>query len=334
MLSRRHLHYFTLLACLVLLGARPLTCLALERDLSAIVAPGKATALRLERVIVGSELQLELSSSQPLQVSLLNEPDYRRFPKAGSPLYSGELEQNLAIRVRPPSSGDYYLILQHPGTAGIKADVKIRLRVSTVQPNLLKNDALQAQMNAISYSLAKLFEFEGISIQPAQCGFANLLATNGTVYLCIEYVQALRDSSADAQQAKALLLFGLLHEISHLLLQQWDLPFYGNEELADQFATVLAGIMGRGDAATAQADYFAMQGSEQFSDARSSLASHPRAASRATNIRRWSQAGDEHVKAWMPFLIPHMTSDFLRQLLPKPPTWVTTEQLTVELKRR
>ena len=323
-----------LLLCLML-GWLPVAVgQSLHRELSASAAPGASTALRLERVAVGTELQLAMSSTSLVDVLVLDAYNFLRFPDISQSLFAGKIERELEVNIRPAASGDYYLVFLNRQKQGAAAKIELSLKVTSVVPAPISNETLQARMNGITGSLGKLFVYDGIHIQPSSCGFANLLAVEQTVYLCMGYVTALRNSADDADKAKSLLLFGLLHEIGHLLLQQWDMPFYGNEELADQFATVLAGMIGRPDSALAQADFFASQVTSRNDRRNEARVTHPGVGSRAANIRRWTHAGPEHLAAWMPFLMPHMQEGFLRQLLRSPTDWASVGAIEKELRSR
>lgn len=323
--------------CIYLLALQVLAARAdsvVEKSFSAQVAGGKSTAIRLENVGVGTQLALTLDSNGTLKTLVLDQQDYDRYPSIERPLFSDTFDRKMKFSVTPPASGDYYLVFDNGQSKSVvKVDVGLKISRADFRP--LNNAALSSSMDSIVKSLGNLFIFDNIVIEPVSCGFSNLVTVGDRIYLCMEYVTSLRERAANEEAAKALLLFGILHEMGHVLLRQWDMPFHDNEELADQFATALAGIMGRYSAAVQQADFFASAVLPSVTGAKvTSPNRHPLAAERARNIRRWAEAGPEHVAAWQRFLIPHMQSRFLRQLQTGSVQWANADLIEEELATR
>jgi len=323
--------------CVCLLALYALAAQAdsvIEKSFSTQVAGGKSTAIRLDNVGVGTKLAFTIDSNGALKTLILNQWDYDHYPSIEQPLFSGTFDRQVNISVTPPAPGDYYLVFDNEqGKSPV--EVNIDLKISRVDFRPLNNAALSSSMDSIVRSLGNLFIFDNIVIEPVSCGFANLVVVGDRIYLCIEYVTSLREEADDEKAAKSLLLFGILHEMGHVLLRQWDMPFHDNEELADQLATALAGMMGRTSVALEQAEFFVELASSGASGRRvEGLRRHPMAAQRAENIKRWAEAGPNHVNAWQSFLVPHMQTRFLRQLQGKAPEWANVDIIEGELLLR
>ena len=86
-----------------------------------------------------------------------------------------------------------------------------------------------------------MFVFEPIEIEAARCSKANLYAQDSRIVVCAEFAQQLLEDLGDRDRASSALAFAVFHELGHVLLNQWRYPFYDNEEVADEFATVLIG---------------------------------------------------------------------------------------------
>lgn len=307
---------------------------AIERQFATRVAPGTHTALQLRAVQAGTQIELRLGVGGSLRVLLLDELNIALFPAHTRALYEARLEGKGEAKLLPPSTGDYFVVFDNrDGRSEVPVDVEVR--ISAAELAAIEQPALKASMDQIVSSLASLFVFDNIVIQPAACGFANLLTVDDTIYLCIEYVTALSETVGDREAAKSLLLFAILHELGHVLLRQWNMPFYDNEELADQFATAIATMINRSDVAIRQARFFAASTTSQGDHSgNSGLGRHPLAAQRARNIERWVESGDRHVEAWQTFLVPRMQTGFLRQLRARPRAWANPGLIADELASR
>lgn len=326
----------TVMPCfLMLLGAN--CCYAdtvIEKQFSTRVEAGKSKAIKLENVAVATRLELTAKSAGALDVLVLDELNYSLYPNVHNFLYSGSLDSELEVSLLSPASGDYFLVFDNrEGTGELR--VEVNFKASRAQFVPLENEALTASMDSIVTSLSKLFRFDRIVVEPVSCGFANLLVVDDHIYLCIEYVTMLKTENDEAASAKSLLLFAILHEMAHVLLRQWDMPFYANEEIADQLATALAGMMGRTPIVLAQADFFKrLASAEKEAGKRTGFGRHPLVAQRARNLQRWAQAGPAHVQAWQPFLVPRMQTGLLKQLQKNPPSWCDEAAVGQELITR
>ncbi|WP_162845936.1 DUF4344 domain-containing metallopeptidase [Seongchinamella sediminis] len=288
----------------------------------------------MENVQVGTQLELQFKVEKPLQVWVLDLANLARFPDVAQALHSQRVADEDSVTLVPPASDDYYVLFDNRDGPD-EVDVEVAVRISRAELRPLDRPELQRAMNRIVASLNKIFIFDSIDVQPAACGVANLLTVDKRIYLCLEYVSAIEAAVDEREQAKALLLFALLHEFAHVLLRQWEMPFYDNEEIADQMATALTTMIERDDAAMAQARFFAAAAvAQQQNPGSFGHGRHPLAAQRARNIQRWSEAGDEHARAWQPFLVPRMQSAFLRQLSARTAPWVRPELVGEELRRR
>ncbi|WP_165954170.1 DUF4344 domain-containing metallopeptidase [Seongchinamella unica] len=307
---------------------------ALEREFQTTVTPGKHTALRLENVQVGTQLALKFEVEKPLRVWVLDLANLARFPDVVQALHSQRVADRHDVILVPPRSDDYYVVFDNRDRMD-EVDVEVEVRISRAELNVLERPELQRALNRIVASLEKIFIFDAIEVRPAACGVANLLTVGNRIYVCLEYVSAIDEMAGEREAAKALLLYAMLHEFAHVLLRQWEMPFYDNEELADQMATALCTMIEREDASMAQARFFAAAAAAQQQNALNlGVGRHPLAAQRARNIQRWSEAGDEHAKAWQAFLVPRMQPGFLRQLSVRTAPWVRPALVEDELRRR
>ncbi len=144
----------------------------------------------------------------------------------------------------------------------------------------------------------------------------------------------LADTLGEKKKAANALMFILLHEVGHVLLRQWNYPFYRNEEVADEFATVLMVMFSQKERARSQAEYFAaLPMSKEFRQKLSKDDRHPLSVQRARNILRWVD-DSALVRRWQPVLVPHMQTDFLERLQQEPTSWTVRALVGQELAAR
>jgi hypothetical protein len=161
------------------------------------------------------------------------------------------------------------------------------------------------------------------------CGFENAFS-DPNITICIELIEDLANKDLDSALA-----FILFHELGHTLLGDWGLPLSDNEDVQDEFATVLCLMAEAKESATAAAQFWANLTSEE--EALSKLYiddRHTISPQRARNIVNWISQQDELLRRWQKMLIPNMQSDALRELDKETDPWISHELIRSELKRR
>jgi len=177
--------------------------------------------------------------------------------------------------------------------------------------------------------LGKAFVFPDFQITVKHCGVVNAFS-NPNITLCAELIDELA-----RQNLPGAIAFVLFHELGHTLMRQWGMPFYDNEDDADQFATVFMMMGKQQQLALQAAQWWASQGASNrdaiqklYIDDRHSL--NPQ---RARNVIRWLNSGQELIPRWQKQLLPNMQTSMLRELL-RNPQGFDREQVRLELNRR
>jgi hypothetical protein len=143
-----------------------------------------------------------------------------------------------------------------------------------------------------------------VMLTAGECGQSNAtyerLPGGGTIRVCYEFVQEIvkefqhQDLTAiDRGMAQSgTLMFVLLHDVGHALVDQFQLPVEAGEEAADQFATL---ILSAGDpmAAYWATEYWRRGGSaESFAQNDVFSSAHGIAADRLYNVLCWVYGAD------------------------------------------
>ncbi len=297
------------------------------------VAAGKWTGVKLRNLPKGASLALEVATDGEVTVLLLDQQSYRQLPKIERPLFRGKTSDRISFSIRVPEAGHYYAVIDNRRGAATR-NFTIHVKAATGAQSVRKLADVDAELAKLSDTLGKAFVFDTLTIRAAKCGKPNAFSGAKGVIICAEYAQELLDTLGEKKKAADALMFILLHEVGHVLLRQWNYPFYRNEEVADEFATVLMVMFSQKERARSQAEYFAaLPMSKEFRQKLSKDDRHPLSVQRARNILRWVD-DPALVRRWQPVLVPHMQTAFLQRLQQKPTSWTTPTLVKRELGAR
>lgn len=305
------------------------------------VEAGQWKSARLKLLPKNTTLHISASSKEIVSVLVLNEKSFLRLPTVQNPLFQDAINKNLTFSIRIPNIDNYYLVIDNrkgKNHASVHFDIEA-LYVETTGNDAKFQQKIEAgsfseQLSKIPAELEKLFIFTPFSIYTKSCGTANFTATSEGVTLCIEFIQKLTKNLSSKEKTEEVLLFALLHEVCHILLQQWDYPFYDNEEVADEFAAILLIMMNKQESLSSTAEYFLSSPpaneimAKKLNDDR-----HPFSMQRARNILRYIKDKDR-VRRWRKFLVPHLQTPVLEKLMTSSQKNIDKEAIKRELTRR
>ena len=176
-------------------------------------------------------------------------------------------------------------------------------------------------MSAINTSLQKIFIFEDIKFRIGMCGTENLFSAKGIVILCAEFIEKIQRRVADKSEIKDIMLFAIIHEVSHILLEQWKYPFFNNEEVVDELSTVLLKMTNNTKAILTTAEFFkAAEAEKEFQKKKTINDRHPLSVQRARNLLVWNK-DSSLINRWQPILVPNIKTEFLEQLIKRQTGW-------------
>lgn len=331
--------YSVLLALVLAFGV----CNALAKQqsarLSAKVEAKKIHTTRLGNLPEGAKLSIEIESDGYVVVLLLDKDGLAAFPDAEHPTFEGKTSDRLKFSLLVPGSGDYYLLVDN--REGSEARTFTLSVLASAEPDtaLPENAAAKLkrayqELDAFEAKLRTVFVFDDVNFKIGRCGSANAFSGGDTIYICVEIGRRLMEDIGDKDKARDALLFGMLHEVGHVLLEQWNYPFYDNEEVADEFATALMVMFGQAERARVQAEYFGRQSpDEELERKRDRDDRHPLSVQRARNIVNWAEDPDL-LRRWQKILVPHMQTKALRALEANPKSWVDAKLVRKELASR
>lgn len=273
-------------------------------------------------------------SNQSLDIALVDEATFHKI-EAGQ---SYEVEEGLAQRIdrsggltaQAATTGSYYLILDNTRARSAPRRVAV-FAVATRGADSTEAKELESIYTDRYQLLKSLFVFQDFDIQVTLCGQANAFS-EPTITMCYELYDSLAKLGASEAE-----LFVFMHEVAHSLLNQWGLPLWDNEDAADELATVLLKAFDQQDALNKAIEWWGQNVST--SEALNALINddrHTLSPQRARNIANWLQDSDDRTLRWERLLVPHMTTEALKEGL-KPSPEVSQDErdlIQEELKRR
>lgn len=330
-----------------------MTVYSAEKTISfnSVVKPFKWVSMRLKNVNKGTLLKIDMTIDGSSDILLKSSKDYLNLSQSKTEtnsLFKASTNNNFEFSVIIPETDNYYLIIdnrkgsqQRSFSININASLNITPSKST---NTLKNNhskpltdktkEINKQLSKMIQDLNKVFIFDEVKIQLSRCKTANVYSTRKKIFLCVEYIEKLWKELEETETIQQLLLFSLMHEFAHVMLKQWDLPLSDNEEVSDEFATVIFIMFNQAEIANAQANYFSSVASEPEAKIKLTQDSrYPISAQRARNIKRWIKSNDT-VKKWQTIFIPRMQTAFLNKLKNKNLFWINHELVNNELLKR
>ena len=318
-----------------------------EASFMVEVPERESKVARLRSLPKDVKIEFVVTSARPIVVALVAQGDLNFRTGAYNAVFKGRVDRSLTFGVTIPKSDHYLVVLDNRSgdqvvsvTVGVKAhtsgmpEPKPSSSVGAGGLDRAEAEKVQAFLERLGLQLRQVFEFEPIPFQVRSCGEAAAVATRRGIVLCTEAAKALKAKLGDPRKVSDALLFTIFHELGHLLLAQWQSPVYANEEVADEFATVVLVMLDQRDRIKAIVEYFAaeptlreLMAKHQHDDR------HPLSMQRARNIQNW--LGEPGlVRRWQPLLVPHLTTPALEKLVERPPLWADSALLRQQLVER
>lgn len=317
--------------------------LAKEQTLSlnATVEAGEEHISRLNNLPEGAFLSVGIEIDGQAEILLLDENNLRLPPAIRTSLFTGQTIGKLQFGVRIPVRGAYYLVVSNrQGGAQRRFSLKVTGRTgprasanTTERGEAVGKSRMDRQMATFAQNLRRYFVFEDLQFRFARCGTANAFSSNDTVIICVEMASVLKELD-DKGAAGDILVFAMMHELGHVLLQQWGYPFHDNEEVADEFATVLLVLFNQPARARTTAEFFSKKSSrKELAIKRKQFDRHPLSVQRARNILKWLD-DPELLRRWQKVLVPHMQTPVLQAMTLSKKPWIDLPLVERELAMR
>jgi len=299
--------------------------------LNVDLPPGQWKGIRLQSLPKGAVVAVQVESDGDILVALVDAKSYQAPTEKRRPLFTGRVDRRLSFSVTVQEPGDHYLLLDNRTGAQSRA-LTVTVRAARGSADQMK--AANRILSEFERQLHRIFVFDPFPVGVKQCGSPETFVDPDGVVLCAEYVYHLYDIIEDQEKTKDALSFSIFHEIARVLLAKWDHPFAANEDVADEFATVLMVMVNQEERAKGAAAYFVKNPTSAvvlkrlFQDGR-----HPLTVKRAKNVLQWL-SDPKLVRNWQNTLVPHMQTSLLKKLKVRPTPWTDLSLVEEELAKR
>lgn len=308
---------------------------------SVDVDPGVWKSVRLKNLPQNASLKVEVKCDSPITFVLVNEGEYGSYPDISRSLFQSTVRDSLSFAVKIPATGNYYLVFDNSeGKSTVKVDTVVQgasgadALFQQSSRSVPQDNAFEKDLGALATDLNRLFIFDPFPISAKRCGKEGAFSGPEGVIVCLEFVKKVSTTMGDREKARNVLLFTIFHEVGHQLLYQWGYPFYDNEEVADEFATVMIVLLGQKERLTAMTEFFLSNPSSNELIAKAFKGDrHPLSIERARNIVRWMKDGNR-IKRWQVLFVPNMQTAALERLQSRKETWIDAGRIEAELAAR
>jgi hypothetical protein len=327
--------WILLALCLSML-ALAASAMGKQATLTIDVPPEQWKAIRLQNLPKDAAVAVQVQSNGKVAVAFVREDDYKRSPSSVRPLFHGLAETRLSFSVIIPAADNYLVVFDNRKATEARAiTVTIRAVPGKSDETTQKmHREFERRLGTFERRLNQVFDFDPFPIRAKQCGTPQAFSGPSGIVLCQEFAVMLLATLDDKAKAADALMFTIFHELGHVLLKQWQYPFFNNEEVADEFATSLLVMFGQKARVHAAAEFLAANPSvieaiaKVFRDDR-----HPLSAQRARNILRWLR-DPQLVHKWQKIFVPHMQTTMLEKIQRQSPNWANIALIEQELATR
>lgn len=285
------------------------------------VPPREIKIIPIERLNIGDQITAQVDASNEIYgditVCIASEAEVKSYRQQNTCRGKVRTRAPLVVKDQAQENGAHFLILDNSYAAIIKKKLTVEIvtnrSISDQEIELIKAPFLKTQL-----FMEKIFENSAINIYVKPCGQANAFSSNKTadITLCSELIHDLL-----MHDKVGTLLSILLHEYGHSMLNRWGEPGSSEEDMADQFATVM--LLRGGDQGRKHLQewiaYWLQR--DSHAEARNQLRigdTHTLSIQRARNIQQAINYPEEFTRRWNKMLYRNMTRGALENISLKP----------------
>jgi len=303
---------------------------------TAEIGAGKYWVLPLARRAIGNAYEVRIESEnkvyKDVTAFIADEENVGRFRHRQT--YRAEGVQKgvapFTIRGTVRTPAKHYLVIDNSYARLVDKRVVVTVKMVNNLPDAAV-EHIRSTLERMYGSLKQNLVFPDFNIHVRPCGQANAFSslTSGDIVLCTEMISRLANKPG-------ALLGVLSHELGHTLLNLWGLPGGDNEDIADEFASVvLLEKEDGGKAIEEYAAYFDRGNAEKEAEFILRTGDrHSLSIQRIRNIRDHALHAKALFQRWNKQLYPHMTDEALRKIVAQPSANDDAALARAELARR
>lgn len=292
-----------------------------ENRLSQVIEAAQFKGVPIGVYKAGDSLALRITATNKvyndITACVVSEEEARVY-SAGSICRGKQRSRTpFVIQGKIPTDSRYYLILDNSYANLIKKNIVVEMKYQRI---LSEQDTIKIKrpLQDVLTLLKNTFENADFNINVKPCGQSNAFSDHQTadITLCSEIINEL-----SSQGNQGVLLATLLHEYGHSLLNKWGEPGSSEEDMADQFATVM--LLRGGDKGRALLQQWTQYwvNKDSIAEANYQLShgdSHSLSIQRARNIQQSIAYPEEITRRWNKMLYRHMSRATLENIINRP----------------
>lgn len=289
--------------------------------LDTVIAPSQYRMIPIGSLTAGDAIAIDVFVTNKIYnditACVASEAELASYRSGGACRGFIRARTPLRLQGRAQASGMHYLILDNGYAAFIKKTASVQI---TTNKRLAQEDAqrLTAVFESVRAQMHRSFENADFNVFVKPCGSSNAFSENSSadITMCTELIHEL----AQRRDAGSLIAV-LLHEYGHSLLNKWGEPGSSEEDMADQFATVM--LLRGGDNGRRMLQswigFWLEKDSRQEAEIQLSRnVTHSLSIQRARNIQRYLNTPEDLTRRWNKVLYRNMTRWGLEQAVEKP----------------
>lgn len=218
-------------------------------EVTTQVAAGTWKTVRLRSLPADAGLRVEATSEESVTIVLTDHAGFISYPQINEPLlFKGQVVKNLSFTARIPHSDNYYILVDNRN-GNKEQSVQLHIEASSSfsdigepPPQSIPITDIESRLRSFIAQLQKLFVFNAFRFAVQDCQATPPPPSSSHFIVCTDRIKELENLTSDSESAD-ILLFTLLHETAHRLLDQWQYPFADNKEIADEFAVTLMVVL-------------------------------------------------------------------------------------------
>ncbi len=286
-----------------------------------VVLPSQLKMVGLGLLKAGDQVAIQVDAANSvyndITACIVTEAEARTYTSR-SPC-RGQVKGKTPIRIRDQASSDaaHYLVLDNTYAAVIKKPISGTI-VTRKALSPEERQQIKIWFQGVQSNMEATYEKSDFNVFVKPCGHSNAFSNNRTadITICSEFIHDMA-----MQNNNGAMVAVLLHEYGHSLLNNWGEPGSSEEDMADQFATVLLLREGDSGRRLLQEWITFWQRRDSQAEAQHQIRrgdTHTLSVQRARNIQNAMNFPEDIVRRWNKTLYRNMTRNGLANVIARP----------------
>lgn len=283
-------------------------------NFNLLVPPKSTKTIPLDALNIGSTIEAKVyslnQSYKDIRACIVNEQELQYNNPSFICPNSRHFVAPFAIGKTTQSTDKLFLVLDNSFANFITKKLHIQLKYKN---HLTDEEIIKIKMplEQMQEAIESTYINSGIDVNIKPCGQSNAYSetTNANITICTELIHEILNT-----ENRGAIVAVLLHEYGHSLLNRWNEPGSSEEDMADQFATIMLLKAGNNGRAVLQQwmGYWSKRNS--VLEAKNQLLhgdTHSLSIQRARNIQNIINFPDDALRRWNNLLYRNMSSEGL-----------------------